>query len=235
MYSTYLRNLHHKNVQWSGIVTLHFLYTVDLLHASLVIYFFFANPGTLSKVRQLCHCSRRTSAMLLATLVILSLPHIIPLLFGRVTIDLKLPPSGTKSLLPNLKYLTPLTTAMQNGSRGSHLGDGQLKLISLSLLTSEPLIGREKEKQIISNWLEFQESPVQIVSIVGGPGVGKSAVALEVGHTLVQQGIAVHYVDMHNVSSRVHPLQISKPLEDWAKHVKDSTLLILDNCDSGST
>ena len=169
--------------------------------------------------------------MLLATLVILSLPHIIPLLFGRVTIDLKLPPSGTKSLLPNLKYLTPLTTAMQNGSRGSHLGDGQLKLISLSLLTSEPLIGREKEKQIISNWLEFQESPVQIVSIVGGPGVGKSAVALEVGHTLVQQGIAVHYVDMHNVSSRVHPLQISKPLEDWAKHVKDSTLLILDNCD----
>jgi len=138
--------------------------------------------------------------MLLAILVILSLPHIIPLLFGRVTIDLKLPPSGTKSLLPNLKYLTPLTTpetAMQSGSRGLHLGDGQLKLIPLSLLTSEPLIGREKDKQIISNWLEFQGSPVQIVSIVGGPGVGKSALALEVGHTLVQHGIAVHYVDMH--------------------------------------
>ena len=198
--------------------------------------FIFANPGTLLKIRRLCHWSRATS-LLLAVLVILSLPHIIPLLFGHVTIDLKLPPSGTKSLPPNLKHLSPLTAALKSATQVDNSdprhGNGQLKLVHLSLFTPEPLIGREKDNQVISNWLEFQGSPVQTVSIVGGPGVGKSALALEVGHRLALKGIAVYYVDMRisNVSSRVQPLQISKPLEEWAKHVKDPTLLILDNCD----
>ena len=60
-------------------------------------------------------------------------------------------------------------------------------IIELSSLTPEPLIGREKDKQVILNWLEFQTSPVQIVSIVGSPGIGKSALARDVGHTMVQQ------------------------------------------------
>jgi len=96
----------------------------------------------------------------------------------------------------------------------------------------EPLIGREKETTAILKWLEFQDSPVQVVSIVGGPGVGKSAIAVAVGHKLIQQGVAVCYVDMYNASERnMKQFQISKHLDELASQVRRPTLLILDNCD----
>ena len=104
-------------------------------------------------------------------------------------------------------------------------------IIELSSLTSEPLIGREKDKQVVLSWLEFQTSTVQIVSIVGGPGVGKSALALDVGHTMVGQEAKVYYADMYNSSNSLQPL-ISKALAKWMENMWHPTLLILDNCDN---
>lgn len=155
---------------------------------SIMYYCYYINTGILPRVcRAVCHHSRKTAikgfAILLVWSLLLCFISYHYLQPGQLT---ELPPADLPTVRP---------------------------IIDLSTLTSEPLIGREKDKQVIMNWLEFQTSPVQIVSIVGGPGIGKSALALDVGHAMAQQETKVYYADMHNSSNRVQPF-ISKSLEE---------------------
>lgn len=156
------------------------------------------------------------------------------ILCQQTTYTITVQSPSKQTLLPLLPATAPLT---QSKCDVDHLSVclpdfPSLKSYDLSLLYMEPLIGREKETTAILKWLEFQDSPVQVVSIVGGPGVGKSALAVAVGHKLIQQGIAVCYVDMYNASERnMKQFQISKHLDELASQVRRPTLLILDNCD----
>ena len=107
-------------------------------------------------------------------------------------------------------------------------------------------VGREKEMEEMIQLVDFGNPNPQIVSIVGPPGIGKSTLAIHVGHDMVVQGVVVHYVDMVEVSSM--QALAEKVLESdsdlvstknvtvdrlyrWARELHHKTLLILDNCD----
>ena len=184
---------------------------------------------TTSKI-QPCHCSFKKTVCLLFALVLV-LVLVIMLFHRQIPYTMNVQSASKKTLLPLLPATAPLTTQTKNNGDDldACLPDlSTLNPLDLSLLAIEPLIGREKETKTILKWLEFRDSLVQVVSIVGGPGVGKSALAVTVGHKLIQQGITVCYVDMYNVSGRI---QISKYLQESAKQVRHPTLLILDNSD----
>ena len=117
-------------------------------------------------------------------------------------------------------------------------------LPSLPPLTS--FVGREQDISVLQPVLEFSSTTPRIVSITGGPGFGKSTLAIYMGHKLKDEGIHVVYIDMAEVSS-MHTLafkvlQISQnslskrnitvqDLYEWSLLLKHETLLILDNCD----
>lgn len=113
---------------------------------------------------------------------------------------------------------------------------------------SEVFLGREREIRMVQNLLNFDQSPTQVVSIVGAPGVGKSALAISVGHKMAEKGVAVHYVNMYEVSSNqalverilisanhTHDTHCTKlteiTLQQWTRTLVTNTLLILDNSD----
>ena len=62
-------------------------------------------------------------------------------------------------------------------------------------------VGREKELADVLQRVDFTNPDDRIISIVGPPGFGKSALALHVGHKIVAIGVVVNYVDMVEVSS----------------------------------
>ncbi len=116
-------------------------------------------------------------------------------------------------------------------------------------------IGREKEITAVTQMLDFSSDDTRIVSIVGGPGIGKSTLAVCAGYRMLGTGIGksspaihvrykivVHYVDMWNVldvqglaekvlknSAKNH---VAERLCEWGRGCTDKTLLILDNCDN---
>ena len=110
------------------------------------------------------------------------------------------------------------------------------KSLSLPVLKQE-LIGREEEMKVIMGY--FIESEVDVVTLYGQAGFGKSEIALHVGHRMLQLGLDVHYIrveDFKNVSSLEEELMeisgtsyTSKRLVKWAKGLTKKTLLILDN------
>lgn len=84
-----------------------------------------------------------------------------------------------------------------------------------------------------------------IVNIVGAPGFGKSALAIVVGHDLLEHGIYVHYADLNHLddvklavnvilATVIDDMKSSYPqqLYRWAGKVRADTVVILDNCDS---
>ena len=108
-------------------------------------------------------------------------------------------------------------------------------------------IGREREIKEIASHLK---SPlIQVVSIYGPPGSGKSEVAIAVGHNLKSEGKAIYHIDLTDVNTEddlisailrffsdqsLGPLQ---PLDFLLKQfslIKDSVspYFILDNADS---
>ena len=97
------------------------------------------------------------------------------------------------------------------------------------------------------NWislLDLQSNDMRLVSIVGPTGIGKSALAFEVGNQLRARGAEVSYVDIsliplnnvpnqllqnagiteRNISSRERLLQ-------WLRQQEHPQVIILDNCD----
>ena len=118
---------------------------------------------------------------------------------------------------------------------------------SLSLpRRSENFVGREEELTNITNILDFTTSGSHLVSIVGGPGFGKSALAVSAAHELLFRGVTIYYVDMAEVSSMqalaekvlegdegivtIYNITV-KRMYKWARQRHRNTLLLLDNCD----
>lgn len=105
-------------------------------------------------------------------------------------------------------------------------------------------VGRESDINKIEHKLQQKETRVCIIS--GPPGVGKSAVALKIGHTLQdKKEMQAYYVDMkliddiENLEEEIVSQAINKvehkkkpqKVQDWATQLTRNTLLILDNCD----
>ncbi len=94
--------------------------------------------------------------------------------------------------------------------------------------------------------LEYTANSSRIISITGGPGFGKSFLAIHIGHKLLDERVDVVYVDVNEASSKhalaekivtTHQNSLSErnitlgDLYEWSKKLSRKTLLILDNCD----
>ena len=121
----------------------------------------------------------------------------------------------------------------------------------LNLCNSESLphlgifVGREEDIKNITGYLDFTNSNVQVVHIVGPPGFGKSTLAVKIGHGLLRKCVRVHYVDVKDISNvntlveRVLVNVIGSPkkqltlhrLEKWIHKQYSNTLFLFDNCD----
>ena len=112
------------------------------------------------------------------------------------------------------------------------------KSLSLPVLKHE-LIGREEEMKVIMGY--FRNSEVEVVSLYGQAGFGKSEIALHVGHRMLELGLDVHYIRVENFENveslemelmKINSLSyINMRLVNWAKNLTKDTLLILDNVD----
>ena len=107
-------------------------------------------------------------------------------------------------------------------------------------------VGREEELKSVTNFLDFATSDSHLVSIVGGPGFGKSALAVSAAHELLSRGVTVYYVDMAEVSSMqalaekvlegdkgiviIHNITVER-MYKWSRQLYYKTVLLLDNCD----
>ncbi len=122
-----------------------------------------------------------------------------------------------------------------------------LRMHSKSLpYPTEHFVGRENEMENIAHLFDFSNSDTRVVSIVGPPGIGKSTIAIRIGHKLVEERTTVYYVDMVEASSMLALAEkvlegadvlvsrkniTLKRLIKWAEHLQQRTVLILDNCD----
>ena len=104
--------------------------------------------------------------------------------------------------------------------------------------------GREKEINDIIHWLDPHNTDVRVVSIVGPPGFGKSSLAIQVGHEMIDQGVVVNYVNLDELTVEDLPEKIVanagittrngsfERLQKWLRtEINFPVLLILDNCD----
>ena len=116
------------------------------------------------------------------------------------------------------------------------------KKSNLPYKTEHFFVGREQEMREL---IQAIESNFQIVSIVGTPGIGKSTLAIHVGHEMHKRGMVIQYVDLYEISSlssvkdeilrRVGFQTRITSVEQlllWAGEIDTATLLILDNCDN---
>ena len=101
--------------------------------------------------------------------------------------------------------------------------------------------GRDKDVEQVVGFLLQQD--VRIVSVTGGPGYGKSSVAIATSHQLIKHGIPVCYLSLSEADSidifimtlahaltketKRHPDEI----KDWVGMLKEKTVLVLDNVD----
>ena len=112
---------------------------------------------------------------------------------------------------------------------------------------STNFVGRDKEVSEILAIVNFTRTDTRIVNIVGSPGFGKSTIAKQIGHKLVDMGARVHYVDVgefqkgnieHELTEKilesagksVKRISFDRLLR-WARDIDENTLVILDNCD----
>ena len=72
-------------------------------------------------------------------------------------------------------------------------------------------LGREKEVSELVSLLDLQSDDMRLVNIMGPTGIGKSAVAVEVGCQLGGRGAEVSYVDISLIPLNSVP---SQPLQN---------------------
>lgn len=107
------------------------------------------------------------------------------------------------------------------------------------------LVGRENEMQNLMKKLDLHSDEVRIVGIVGPSGIGKSSLAIQVGHKMVERGATVSYVDLSLVFLDGLPNQLlqnvgifkqgnsSQWLLQWlCQEMEQPLVIILDNCDA---
>ena len=111
----------------------------------------------------------------------------------------------------------------------------------------ESFVGREREMQEVLNLVDFSNSGVRIVNIIGSPGFGKSTLAIHVGHEMVKKGDVVHYINLADFPDTDVKLVLAEKILDsaqivakevtferalrWARNQYYNNLLILDDCD----
>ena len=99
----------------------------------------------------------------------------------------------------------------------------------------EDIVGREQDISAVIDYIK--DDDVHVVSMFGLPGVGKTSVALHVGHIMRVRGMDVHFIRVGGVADiaglEVILMKISSctALSRWARALNRSTLLILDEVD----
>ena len=106
-------------------------------------------------------------------------------------------------------------------------------------------VGRENETQQFIKYLSFNNSNVRIVGIFGGPGFGKSTLAIQTSHRLASTNVTIEYYDLSEVSFVPYLLYriletstnitehtvILEELKKWADTIVIDTILLFDGCD----
>ena len=64
-----------------------------------------------------------------------------------------------------------------------------------------PFLGRDRETSDLMRVLEMQSDEVRIVNLVGSAGIGKSCLAVQVGHRLIDSGATLSYLGLMLVFS----------------------------------
>ena len=87
----------------------------------------------------------------------------------------------------------------------------------------------------------FRNSEVEVVTLYGQAGFGKSEIALHVGHRMLQLGIDVHYIKVEYIDDAMkledtlmaitETSYTDMRLMKWGKGLTKKTLLIMDNVD----
>ena len=106
-------------------------------------------------------------------------------------------------------------------------------------------VGRKNETRQLLKYLSLNNSNVRIVGIFGGPGFGKSTLAIQASHRLASTNITIEYYDLSEVSFVPYLLYriletstnitehtvILEELKIWANTVITDTILLFDGCD----
>ena len=115
---------------------------------------------------------------------------------------------------------------------------------SLPYLTDN-FVGRKEDIKNVTGYLDFTNSDVQVVHIVGPPGFGKSTLSIKIGHCYLRKGVKIYYIDFKDVcdvdtfvekmlvnviGSAGKKLTLNR-LKKWVHNQYSQTLIVLDNCD----
>lgn len=101
------------------------------------------------------------------------------------------------------------------------------------------LVGRQSEMGELTSLLH-PSSTYRIISITGGPGFGKSMLAISIGHKVDIDVIYINFqetVDMYKMAEKILSTDAVRgkvtmqDLYQWSRNLKHETLIILDNCD----
>ena len=106
-------------------------------------------------------------------------------------------------------------------------------------------VGRDDDVQKVVELLS--NSSIEIVCIVGSPGIGKSALAKYVGNEMILYGTVVHYVNMADLPERSLKQGLAEKIDQGLRSTENVTfddllvwaarnqywkrLIVLDNCD----
>ena len=105
-------------------------------------------------------------------------------------------------------------------------------------------IGRSDEVHMLVHYLVTEH--VSVVAVTGGPGYGKSSVAIVGSHQLAELGISVYYVSLSTVDSiqtfivafmhvvdgkKAQQMPEKSELFSWVSSLQTKTVVILDNAD----
>ena len=106
-------------------------------------------------------------------------------------------------------------------------------------------VGRDTEMEELIKLLNFGDSNTSIVGIFGGPGFGKSTLALQAGHKISASNITVEYYDLSEVSFVPYLLhrilgglsnttkheEMLEEVKCWAEASTFKKVLLFDGCD----
>ncbi len=116
--------------------------------------------------------------------------------------------------------------------------------------SNKEIVGRNHDQAVLLEWLDFLNTNVSIVNIVGSPGIGKSTLAIYVGNEINAKGDTVFYINMDEfpgeqlkqaVSYKILSLSQKEgkslinafeQLQQWAYNRWFNTILLLDNCEN---
>ena len=129
-------------------------------------------------------------------------------------------------------------------------GPGMSPYVSHTLPNAKKnFFGRDKDIKILLKVLDFSNDSFRFVNIIGPPGFGKSALAINIGHTMLARRTKVHYINLIdfpeknfkqvlaekiliNDDNNVEKSVTFENLVKWGrKRWWSNCLIILDNCD----